>query len=448
MKRLATLRLLLLAILTAALLPRSAAARWSITPRLYAEGQYDDNLFLSDDDMTDDFITTVSPGIDLAHQSPTDEVVLDYQYTRSFFQDSPELDYSGHLGHLEARKDFGRLRLALSEAFVRSENPVELTGLVTFERPSIRRGERFRYTRNIVRPELRFRFGEGRSITLRYRNNLLRNDAEDVADQDGNAYGAALSFQINAPNQVEVVYDRFDRNYGGTTPPIASRSHDEDVALFRYTHSLNPRTALLAEYRYDRVAFDRESEGFPDYTVHDPRLGFSHRFTETTFLIVTAGYALRNETRNEGESPSGRADLSGSYKRLEVEAYGEGGFDADFVGAELLGFYEFWRAGLHPALQVLEKLWAEGYFYIERDDFEDIDRRDTILSGRASLTCQVLPWLFVSLDYQRIERSSNIDTQEFEDNRYLARITAQKDLFENVPEPGWRPGRPPWKTRL
>ena len=57
--------------------PALTQARWSLTPRLSLQGQYDDNIFLDDESM-DDFITTISPGINLTYQDPSQEIGLDY----------------------------------------------------------------------------------------------------------------------------------------------------------------------------------------------------------------------------------------------------------------------------------------------------------------------------------------------------------------------------------
>ncbi|MEW6443900.1 MAG: outer membrane beta-barrel protein [bacterium] len=434
MKNSSPVYVLFLAGVAACLSAAPVEARWSLKPRVYAEAQYDDNILLSAENEQDDLITTVAPGLSLAHESPTDEVNLDYQFLHSFFRENSELDYSGHIGRLRAHKDFGRLGFDLAEVFLRSENPVELTGLVTFERPSLRRGERFRYTRNIVAPELRFRFGEGRSVRLYYRNNLLRNQAGDVADQDAHAYGAALAFRINIRNRFDLSYERADRDYGEIVPPQPSRDSEGDIGRIRYTHAFDPRIAVFTEYRYDGRDFERETPGFFDYTTHDPRLGVTYELDDRTRLSASAGYAVREaEEGRDQETFSGRVDLTGQRGRLELEAYGETGFDEDFVSAELLGFYEFWRAGLRATFPLLERLSLEGYFYFERDEFDDMDRRDRILSGRATLSYQLLRWLSVSLHYQRIERSSDVSSEEFEDNRALARVTVEHDFLQEAP---------------
>ena len=409
-----------------------ASAKWSLTPRFYVEGMYDDNIFLTERHEKDDFITTISPGVNLSYEAPTGEINLDYEYRRSFYDDFPELDFSAHRGRAEARKDFAPwFGAEVRETFIRSQDPIELTGLEEFERPSIRIGMRNRYIRNIVEPEATFRFGENRSIRFGYRNNILRNKAIDIADQDENAANALLIFRFNISNGIEVFYEHINQEYQKTVPPSVDEDFDGDEIRGRYTHYFNPRVSAFIEHRYYQRNFDRKSAGVVDYVVHDPSGGIVLEPYENMRLSAQAGYAVRDaEGRKDEGAFSGRGDLSASYKHLTVSLYGESGFDEDYLSAERLGFNEFWRAGFSGRYDLLERLWAEGFFYIGRDRFVDIDRGDSLWSARGSLNYGILRWLFLSFDYEHNVRDSNIPLESFRDNRYFGRITAQYDIAE------------------
>jgi len=415
-----------------ALSPALVHARWSFTPRLYIEEQYDDNLFLTETDEQDDFITTISPGVDLKYETPTELLDLDYEFRSSFYKDFPELDFAGHRGWLEARKDFGpRFSAGISDLFVRSEDPIELTGVSTFERPSIRTGERNRYTRNIVEPEVTFTFYENRSLQVGYRNHILRNDADNVADFDENDVNALLSFRFDIHNGIEVYYEHIDLDYDPTVPPEPPRDFDGDLIRGRYTYYFDPRTSVFVEYRYYQKDLDQESPAFVDYKVHDPTLGFSRDLYENLSVSASAGYAIRDaEDLDDEETFSGRLSFSGEYKRLNTEIYGETGFQDDFRSAESLGFNEFWRVGLNGRYQLLERLWAYGFFYVEEDEFVDIDRTDKYWDVRGRLTYQLLKWLFLSFDYDYYKRDSSAPLQSYTDNRFFGRLTAQYDIAE------------------
>jgi hypothetical protein len=414
------------------LCPSLAQARWSLTPRLYVQEQYDDNIFLTETDEQDDFITTISPGVDLKYETPTELIDLDYEFQRFLYSDFSELDFSGHRGRAEARKDFGpRFSVGVREIFIRSEDPIELTGIHVFERPSIRIGERNRYTRNLVEPGLTFRFGERNAVRLEYRNNILRNEREGIADREQNAINALLTFPFNIHNTIEVFCEHINWDYDPTIPPEDPRDLDGDEIRGRYTYHFNPITSAFVEYQYYERDFDHETTDFVDYKVHHPRLGFSRDLYENVSVSASAGYAVRNANgRDDEEAFSGRLDFSGQHKRLRADLYGESGFDEDFLNAENRGFSEFWRVGLNGRYQLLERLSAQAFFYRERDHFVDTNRRDKLWNIRCGLSYEPVKWLFVSINYQHNTRDSDRLSQSYTDNRYFFRVTTQYDIAE------------------
>ena len=136
------------------------------------------------------------------------------------------------------------------------------------------------------------------------------------------------------------------------------------------------------------------------------------------------------DDRDDEEAFSGRLDFSGQYKRLGADVYGETGFDEDFLTAETLGFYEFSRVGFNGRYQLLERLSAQGFFYLERDRFVDLNRRDKIWNIRARLSYELLGWLFLSFDYEYNKRDSNFFDESYIDNRYFFRVTTQYNIAE------------------
>ncbi|MBW2058462.1 MAG: outer membrane beta-barrel protein [Deltaproteobacteria bacterium] len=408
------------------------AGKWSIVPRIYLEEQYDDNLFLSETDEQEDLITTASPGIDLKYESPTGMIDLDYELRRSIYNDFSELNFTGQRGWLEARKEFSpRFAAGIRELFIRSQDPVGLTRVPTFERPSIRFGERRPYTRNVVQPDFTFTFYKDSSIRIGYRNHILNNDAEDVADQDENAVNALLTYSFNVRNRAELFYERLSQDYGPTIPPEPPRDFVGDLVRARYTHNFDPRTSAYFEYRYYQKDMDQETPSFFDYKVHDPKLGFSRALSEKVSLEASAGYAFRDtDTADNQETFTGTVRFSSQYKRLNTEVYGDTGFQDDFRTAESLGFNEFWRAGFRGTYQFLQRLWGDGYFYVERDDYTDIDRTDKYWDVRGVVRYQLLRWLFLSFDYEYFKRNSTAAGQSYTDNRFFGRLTARYDIAE------------------
>jgi hypothetical protein len=424
--------LVLVLILLTTLIPSLVYAKWAVVPRVNVEEQYDDNIFLTEKNEQDDLIITISPGILLNYLGPTGEIKVDYEFGRSFYSDFSDLDYTEHRARADARADITpSFRVAVSETFLRSEDPIELTGTEEFERPSIRTGRRNRYTRNILEPETTFVFAENNSIRLGYRNDLLRNDRDDIADQDEHAVNGLLIARFNINNGIELFYEHIDQDYDTTIPPEPPKDFKADNVIGKYIYYFNPGFSAFVSYEYYDQNFERETPEFLDYTIHDPRLGITWDITANVSLLANAGYAFRDtDGGSDEETFTGRGDLTGRYQRLTLTLFGETGFGGDYKSAEAFGADEFWRAGFTLTYNLLERLWFNGYFYIEESDFVDVDRRDTLYSARATLSYQALKWLFLSLEYERNERDSDVPFDSYESNRYFGRLRVEYDIAE------------------
>ncbi|UCH37916.1 MAG: outer membrane beta-barrel protein [Candidatus Bathyarchaeota archaeon] len=409
-------------------------ARWSLTPRLSFLEQYDDNIFLTETDEQEDYISIIAPGVGLTYETPTSEVYLDYEFTHNNYRNFSELNFNGHRALLDANIDFSpRFSLGIWELFVRSNDPIDESGRSVFERPSIRPGLRSRYTRNIFIPEATFRFGDGRSITLEYRNGTLRNDAVDRADQDENDVNALLSYRLNAHNELEFFYEHIDMEYGSTTPPELPRSFRGNAVRGKYSYHFNPITSVFLESLYFDKDLLEESPAFFDYNIYNQRFGFSRKVLEHLSLEASAGYALRTSSDRDDESTfTSRLRLFGRFKSLEGRVYGATGFDDDFRTVEALGFSEFWRAGIDGRLQLQEKLWLGLEARVRRDDYVDRGRIDKLRKYRANITYEPFKWIALSFRYERNERDSNTPSESFENNRYLFSITFQYDVAERL----------------
>ncbi len=73
-----------------------AASEYTVEPSLSLSEEYNDNLFLTRSDRISDFISYVSPGIDLSAKSINSELRLSYSPTFSFYGSHNELNDTAH----------------------------------------------------------------------------------------------------------------------------------------------------------------------------------------------------------------------------------------------------------------------------------------------------------------------------------------------------------------
>jgi hypothetical protein len=261
---------------------------------------------------------------------------------------------------------------------------------------------------------------------------ILRNDRDNEADQDENRGNALLTYRFNIHNGIEIFGEYITKDYDKTIPPRPDRDFDGYTTSGRYIYYFDPKTSAFVEYQYVYRDFDNPSLAFFDYEIHTPSIGFSRDLYENVTLSASAGYAYRDTERpgDDEEAFFGRTDLVIEYKRLRLSVYGETGVDEDFFTAESLGFNKFWRAGINAQYQLLERLRVRGFFYVEEEDFTDINREDTTYNFRGMLDYQILRWLFLDLEYEYNKRDSERALQDYDNNRYLARLTVAYDIAE------------------
>jgi len=79
--------------------------------------------------------------------------------------------------------------------------------------------------------------------------------------------------------------------------------------------------------------------------------------------------------------------------------------------------------------RLYNRFWE--FFFVERDDFVDVDRTDKLWRIRGSLSYEVVKkWLFLSFDYIYDRRDSDLAFESYTDNRYIGRITTQFEFEE------------------
>ncbi len=82
--------------------PMAFSAQFNFTPRASAEGEYTDNVFLTNDDTEDDFITTLSAGFTADLLGRTSGLEFSFDPNYAFYQEFDEFDDWGLLSDLRA----------------------------------------------------------------------------------------------------------------------------------------------------------------------------------------------------------------------------------------------------------------------------------------------------------------------------------------------------------
>jgi len=246
-------------------------------PTLTVGGEYNDNVFLSDERKQSDFIISVTPAVRLVLESSVYRWSAGYSLTAEKYLDNSQLDSAVQRQNFfltGSHRIDPRLTLTLSEIFIEDKN----TNLVGEENIAVgRRTSRS----NSLTPGFSWQFAPLTSLNASLSWTLQRFD--DPAAFDSDTY--RLTADVN---------------------------HDLTARL---------RGIVGYEGRY----IDVESQ--PALTTHTLRVGAAYQFTPTLMGTLIVGPTVRVSREDTGVSPYASAALSGLFSWGTVT-----GFASHYVG--------------------------------------------------------------------------------------------------------------------
>ncbi len=402
-------------------------------PYLTFQQEYTDNLDLVPTNRQDDWITTAGIGLRFSTLPATSEVPglittpppeppsgidLDYLLGLVFYANNSQDNYVSHAGKLHTWTTIERnLTLRLRDYFIRSEEPRErdYSALAPSGQflPGTER-QRAAYIRNVAEPSLEYRFGRDDLFAFNYRNNIYQTRATASEDSQENYFNPLLTYWFDIRNGVTFEY--------GYTMADFERSPDFDGHLGRgrYTHRFNPRTSIFAEHRYINRNF--KSPGI-DYDVHNPSVGIEHAFSSTLSGSLQAGYFWQNPKGFKSEDGfSGNANITKRSARTTYSLNLSAGYLEDYFSAENLGFAKSYRGIGSISHALMERVTVGVYGSVERFEFSTVDnRKDWAWRVGGNAAWRIFRWFDVSLEYYHQNLDSNININDYKENRVIFR---------------------------
>jgi len=390
----------------------SAAAVVTSQSRISVGSMYTDNVDLTPDNEEYDFVTTVSPAIDLNMTEPFSSFSVFYSPTYASYLRFPEYNTLRHNASIDASRQITRMtRLEFSNSYLYTEDP-----LAREDEPdadtTVRQG-REPYTMNTTALGIINQFGPEDSVTLEYEYYFLHNSDSTIEDNDHHHPSITMNYWP-IPNQfgseTELSYTK--RNYD------ESENYNDIRGRLRLIRRIGPHFEVYAEYSQEQTDYESDGE---DYKVFSPLVGFVWDEYVNYSLSASFGYFFRkNDYSGTDSGPLGT--INGHYAwehGTALSITGSVGYDRASGGAENLGFnpyYDVEGTAEYPVTQRLNSNLFVGYrwnIYID----EDPDRDDTIWRAGAGLTYQVSPWMIVDMNYFFRKLNSNINTEEYVENR-------------------------------
>lgn len=394
--------------------------------------EYDDNIFLDNEDPVDDFITLLTQDFTLGLRTEEIETSIDFSLGYAFYQereDSSDIRTNLRLNGFRDVPISDNWLLSLDEFLNISEDPLELTptgpeGLPVEDYNN--RETRNRYVRNDFRGQLSYMFGEEDSFYWGYGNRLLVNSDPDIADSIEHEPFVGLAYWLTVQHGFDVNLSYARATYEETENNAQNASSDfEDLTgSATYYFRMSPETMWNLSYSIMDKDFDEEQE--TDYKVHNMSLGVSHEFTED--FTVSAYIGFFKQDRDTGDSADG---LNSGFTMTKLFEYstltinGSTGFDEQYFDAFNLGANEYRRIRAIYSFTAAEGLNVNmSAGYTENEYLElGLPRKDQTWYGNASMSYQLTERLRTSLTYTHQERTSDEKEEGYAVNRVMLKLT-------------------------
>jgi hypothetical protein len=423
--------------------PPAFSAQFKFTPRTSVEGAYTDNVFLTKDDTEDDFVTTVSAGFALEQSGRTSGLDFSFDPNYEFYNRFDEFNEWGLLSNLKAWASPSRAtRFEVTNRFTRTTNPLRREDYITAVGGGVeetgdntlRRG-REPYNRNRARVNASHQFGREDRVYAGFLYGLLRNDDDQVQDNDEYRPSVGLDYWFTQQfgSQFFGEYTRGEFSHDDNFAGVPTGDFDNWLGTLRLLGRMTRHFSLFFQYAQ---VYRHFTSGFEnDYVVYAPSAGFTYDFTEDMYLRLGLGYykqVIENEKNHDDPFINGEISKTWDFKRGSINLKGLSGLTQNDFGAQNIGFEQFatiqGRADYNFNRQIVGDIGAYyRYAHTPRSDEFDEDDLDTNRYRAAVGIAYLLTrWMNIRLGYEfnKYDTSANDDYTE---NRVLLTITLQPD---------------------
>ena len=344
----------------------NAWSAFEIHPRLMVEEEYNDNIFLDDNDEEEDWITTVEPGISLSYDNRSVEATVDYSLRYRFYKDHED----------ETQDDF----------------------------------------KDVQRADATVLFFGGRPFTLRL-SETISSEALDERDR-GADYNELVNRStvyntlINPEYRLQLMptfslvfgytYDRFDY------VDSAGNDSEEHEGRFSLVKQISESTEVFARYAY---AIHQSDDIADEYDRQDYTLGLNQQLSGRITAAIEGG--ISEVEYDSGFDTDGLVwSVDVSYQLSEPVSFSLG-YIQDFETTAEDGLTKTREASI-GADYVKESLTASTELFWNNSDYVRLDREDEAYGIRFDLSKPLARVLTFNVDaeYERAEYNDPGVTEE------------------------------------
>ncbi len=425
------------------------ALQYTFHPRISASEEYTSNVFLSEDNEKDDYITIVSAGFTAAMLGKTGGLEVSYDPAYSKYADFDENDAWRHDAKLRGWSNLTkRTRFDVWNTFLRTEDPLEEEDiLVLRDKDVVREGDtstrrnRRTFYRNTARTRLSYQFGKDDSVYAGFLYGLLRNNDPQDEDNDRYSPSAGLNYwfgpKFGIQSNAAYTRGKFDQNSGFTDDP--TDDFHNYAGSIRFIRRTKTRFSIFTQYNHIYRDFDNDFDDSNDYMVYAPSAGFTYVVEKGLNLRLGAGYFYQDVDDDDDEQGlfgNGQIDKTWDYRRGFIKLAALTGLDQNDFGAENIGLERFAAVQGSAKYDFLRNLSGDingRYRYSDvvgnADQGANEDTGEKVHRYRmgAGLTFEPLKWMAIRLGYNFRKVNSEDNRDDYDEHRGMLKVTLTPD---------------------
>ena len=404
------------------------SAQVNFTPRVSARETYTDNVFLTDKNTKDDYITDLSAGGTLSILGKTSGMDLSFDPGYRWYANNTKKDDWRLPATLGIWSDISRrTRFTFFDRFLRDDDPEGADPVIRDEDgeiqapgdTSVRRGRNLYYT-NYATARIDHQFGTDDSVYAQFLYSLRREDDRDGNDNDRYAPSAGLTYWFGPKwgTTLDATYTnaKFDN----------SPDYDDIAGIFQLMRRFTQTFQLFGRFGYANRDND---DDVPDYQVYAPSAGFIYDVAKDSRISLGLGYYYQDidgEDNEQGPFVNGEVYKLWNYQRWNARLLGDAGLDRNDFGNERLGL-EWFAAILGEArYNFTRNFYGRVNARYRYADVINASREDHRIRVGAGLGWVPTRWMNLSLDYYHNKFDSNA-SEDYDENRVWLQLTLQPD---------------------
>jgi hypothetical protein len=406
--------------------PKTAiAANKSLTGSISTRESFDSNVNRDPNGEEPGWATFLSPAISFSLLDTHNSFTLNYAPRFTYYNYRNKYTIN-HSLRLSGNKRFtNNLSVTVNESYtVSSTSFIDEPGSSSAENRLLDETRvRERIRTNTVSTSIENTYGNNRTFSLGYTNNVLRGESAATDDYIRHNLHCTVSHGFSQQWQANTSLNYTKGDF----------EQSEDLTTLqpglRINYHPTPHTTLYGGYKFTDTNYETVTS--KDYQIQSVSLGWQHGIDQLTSLGMSAGYSAadRGNFTNGAFNYSLQANRDTTWGSVSLN--GAGGFDElQFNGAND-GLSRFWSLATSLTFKPAEKITADLHASFRQNNFIELAQNNlekTYTAG-GGLTFQYWRWFTLSCRYSYEQLDTDLQTNEFTDHRFYVQLTWSKEMW-------------------